>query len=185
MTRSTTKEVDEAYAAFLDRFGFRGAFPRNGLLYSAIGEKQYSYWADVIQCARLSDTSDYLTISGWETTAIENHSGLVDCAPESARRSSRDRGCAEARFCPPWRFRNSAVLVGNSLTYDLFFLNETNAPQPGTLSVDLRSPDGSVRRLGAHPVPKFEKDVFSYPVAAGLRTPALTPSRRLRTRCSH
>ncbi len=167
------QEIDAAYDKFLDRFGFRGAFPRTGSLYAAIGEKQYGYWRDVIQCARLSDATDYLTLSGWETTAIENHSGLVD-ALRNPHGDPRVLAGALRPVLPALQTRRSAVGVGESVTYDLFFLDETNVPSPGTLVVSLRSPSGKVKRLETYPVPKFERDVFSYPVAAGLQTPALT-----------
>ena len=167
------QEIDDAYGKFLDQFGFRSAFPHTGSLYSAIGEKQYGYWENVIQCARLSDASDYLTLSGWETTAIENHSGLVDTLRNPHGDPAVLAGALRP-ILPALQLRTSAVLVRNSVTYDLYFLNETNSPVQGKLIVTLRSPDGSTRQMGAYPIPKFEKDVFSYPVAAGLQTPELT-----------
>ncbi len=167
------KEVDDAYGKFLDQFGFRTAFPQTSNLFAAIGEKQYGYWKDVIQCARLSDASDYLTISGWETTAVENHSGLVDALRNPHGDPALLAGALRP-VLPAVEVRQSAVLVGGSVTYDLFFLNETNVPLQGKLTVSLRSPGGSIKPLATFPVPEFEKDVFSYPVAAGLQTPALT-----------
>lgn len=167
------QEVDDAYGKFLDRYGFRTAFPQNGSLFSAIGEKQYGYWKDVIQCARLSDASDYLTISGWETTAIEDHGGLVD-ALRNPHGVPNLIASALRPILPALEIRKSAVLVGNSVTYDLFFLNESNSPVHGKLVVDLRSPGGALKRMAAYPIPPFEKDVFSYAVAAGLQTPPLT-----------
>jgi hypothetical protein len=167
------QEVDNAYRKFLDDFGFRTAFPQNETLFAAVGEKQFDYWRDVIQCARLSDASDYLTISGWETTAIENHSGMVDALRNPHGNPAVIAGALRP-ILPALQLRKSAVLVGDSVTYDLFFLNETNLPSPGNLIVTLRSPTGSVTRLARYPVPKFQKDIFSYPVAAGLETPSLT-----------
>lgn len=166
------REIDDAYGKFLDRFGFRTAFPRNGNLYSAIGEKQFDYWRNVIQCARLSDASDYLTMSGWETTAIENHGGLVDALRNPHGNPAWIAGALRP-ILPAVEIRKSAVKVGSSVTYDLYFLNETNAPLVGKLSVSLRAPDGSVRHLGVHAVPKWENDIFSFAVAAGLQTPPL------------
>lgn len=167
------QEVNDAYGRFLDTFGFRSAFPDNRSIFAAIGEKQYGYWRDVIQCARLSDASDYLTISGWETTAIENHSGIVD-ALRNPHGNPKWIADALRPVLPVVELRKSSVLVGDSVAYDLFFLNETNVPVEGKLVVSLRSPDGSVRRLGGYAIPKFETDVFSYAVEAGLQTPALT-----------
>ena len=167
------QEIDDAYGKFLDQYGFRSAFPENQRLYEAIGAKQYDYWRNVIQCARLSDASDYLTISGWETTAIENHSGLVDVLRNP---HGNPAWIADALrlVLPALELRKSSVLAGGAVTYDLFFLNETNSPVSGKLAVSLHAPDGSVKILGSFPIPKFEKDIFSYAVAAGLQTPALT-----------
>jgi hypothetical protein len=167
------QEIDDAYGKFLNQFGFRAAFPQNESLYRAIGGKQYDYWKEVIQCARLSDASDYLTMSGWETTAVEDHGGLVD-ALRNPHGDPAVLASALRPVLPAVQLRTSAVLVGNRVSYDLFFLNETNAPVEGKLTVTLRSPDGSCVPLGAFPVPKFEADVFSYPVAAGLQTPTLS-----------
>jgi hypothetical protein len=167
------QEIDDAYGKFLDQFGFRSAFPQNARLYQAIGAKQYDYWRNVIQCARLSDASDYLTISGWETTAIENHSGLVDALRNPHGDPAWIAGALRP-VLPALQLRKSSVLVGGSVTYDLFFLNETNTPVHGNLVVTLHAPDASVKVLGSFPIPKFEKDIFSYAVKAGLETPALT-----------
>jgi hypothetical protein len=167
------QEINDAYGSFLDQFGFRSAFPTTRGLFSAIGGKQYEYWKNVIQCARLSDASDYLTISGWESTAMEDHSGLVDALrnPHGDPSLIAD---ALRPVLPALELRKSAVRVGDSVAYDLYFLNETNVPSEGALAVSLRAPDGSVQRLGTYPVPEFKTDVFSYPVAAGLQTPPLS-----------
>lgn len=167
------QEIDDAYGKFLDNFGFRSAFPQNARLYEAIGAKQYDYWKHVILCARLSDASDYLTISGWETTAIENHSGLVDALRNPHGDPAWISGSLR-RILPALELRQSSVLVGGSVNYDLFFLNETNRPINGKLLVTLHGPNASVKALGSYPIPKFEKDVFSYLVKDGLVTPALT-----------
>jgi hypothetical protein len=67
-----------AYDSFLDRWGFRDAFTTSEELFLEIGNKSYDYWGRVIETARLAEANDYLVISGWESLAIENHSGLLD-----------------------------------------------------------------------------------------------------------
>lgn len=166
------EEVDAAYNRFLDQYHFRSAFPTSSDLYRQIGAKQYEYWRNVLQCARLNDDSDYLTVSGWETTAVEDHGGLVD----NLRNPHGDPSViheALQPILPAVQLRKTALACGETATYDLFFLNETNHPVRGQLVVKLVRPSGAVQELGAYPVPAFKTDVFSYLVAAGLKTPPL------------
>jgi len=174
-------EIDAAYNRFLDQYGFRASFPTTDALYQKIGEKQYDYWAHVLTCARLSDTTDYLTISGWETTAIENHGGIVDNLrnPHGDPVTIRD---ALRPVMPDLQVRASALATGATTAYDLFFLNESNRPQQGTIDVSLQDPGGKTQTLGHYPVPAYAEDVFSYPVSAGMVTPPLdTPGQYVLT----
>ncbi|MCW3062024.1 MAG: glycoside hydrolase family 2 sugar binding protein [Capsulimonas sp.] len=167
------QEIDAAYNRFLDQYGFRASFPTSDALYRKIGEKQYDYWAHVLETARLSDETDYLTLSGWETTAVENHSGIVDNLrnPHGDSRTIRE---ALRPVMPDIQLRTSAVVSGAAPTYDLFFLNESHHPISGRIEVTLRRPNGRTEILGRYPLPAYARDVFSYPVAAGLVTPPLT-----------
>ena len=167
------QEIDAAYNRFLDQYGFRASFPTTDLLYRKIGEKQYDYWAHVLESARLSDETDYLTVSGWETTAVENHSGIVDNLrnPHGDPRTFRD---ALRPVMPDLQVRTTALVSGETTTYDLFFLNESHHPVSGRIAVTLKHPGGKTETLATYPVPALAPDVFSYPVAAGLVTPALT-----------
>ncbi len=166
------QEIDDAYSRFLDLYGFRASFPTTSVLYQKIGEKQYDYWAHVLECARLSDTTDYLTISGWETTAVENHGGLVNNLRNPHGDPSLIRDSLRP-VMPDLQVRTTALVTGGTTIYDLFFLNESNRPQPGTITVALQDPAGNSRALGHYAVPAYTRDVFSYPVAAGMVTPVL------------
>jgi len=127
----------------------------------------------VLECARLSDETDYLTVSGWETTAVENHSGIVDNLrnPHGDPQTIRD---ALRPVMPDLQVRTTALVSGDSTTYDLFFLNESHHPVSGRIVVTLKHPGGKTETLGQYPAPAFARDVFSYQVASGLVTPALT-----------
>ena len=72
------REILAATDAFLDRWGFRGAFPATETLWTSIGKKCYDTWQNYMENARISDDLDFCAISGWESTSIENHSGIVD-----------------------------------------------------------------------------------------------------------
>ncbi len=162
-----------AYDRFLDRREFRQAFPTMDLFFRSLGDKQYDLWDNLIECARLADASDYLTISGWETTAIDDYSGLVDTLrnlhgdPALIRDSLRP-------LLPVVRVRQSAVAPGATVTYDLYLLNETDRPAPGTLHLTLTDPQGRVLALGKYPAPVYHAGQFVYPLQAGLTTPPLT-----------
>jgi len=171
------KDVDAAYNRFLDQYGFRASFPTTDALYRTIAEKQYDYWSHLLEVARLSDETDYLTISGWETTAVENHGGIVDNL-RNPHGDPRVIQHALRPVMPDLQVRTSAVQVGETSTYDLFFLNESNHPVSGEIKITLRSPDGKIHTLAHYPSPVFTRDVFSYPVAAGLVTPRLDQAGR-------
>ncbi len=72
------KEILAAYDNFLDKWKFRSAFPTAEHLFNALGKKCYDTWQNYLENARISDELDFAVISGWESTAIENHSGIVD-----------------------------------------------------------------------------------------------------------
>ena len=145
------EEIDAAYNRFLDQYGFRASFPTTDALYRKIGEKQYDYWEHVLQAARLSDTTDYLTVSGWETTAVENHGGIVDNL-RNPHGDPRVIGDALRPVMPDLQVRTSAVAAGETSTYDLFFLNESNHSQRGVSSTSpCRIPAARLTRWGTIP----------------------------------
>ena len=167
------QEILNAYNVFLDKWGFKSAFPTAQGLLLSIGNKQYDYWSNVIEAARLSDASDYLTLSGWESTAIEDHSGLVD----NLRNFHGDPALIRARLAallPVAKPRRSVLAAGESDTLDLYLLNETNKPAHGPLRLTLTAPSGKTILLGVYPNPPFVADQFVYPVKAAVVTPPLT-----------
>ena len=166
------QELLDTYNAFLDKWGFRAAFPTAGALFHSIGSKQYDYWGNLAENARLSDANDYVTMSGWETTAIEDHSGLVD----NLRNFHGDPSVIHERLAPVLpvaKLRHSVLRAGDAATLDLYLLNETNRPVSGLLKLSLTDPAGRTRLLGNYPAPVFLKDQFVYPVKAGVVTPSL------------
>jgi len=166
------REILGAYDLFLDKWGFRGAFPTAQGLLSSIGDKQYDYWGNVVEAARLSDASDYLTLSGWESTAIEDHSGLVDNLRNFHGDPTliRDRLAALLPVAKP---RHTVLAAGETDTLDLFLLNETARPAHGPLRLTLTAPSGKTTVLGVYPNPAFVTDRFVYPIRAGVITPPL------------
>lgn len=163
------REILEAYERFLDRWGFRSAFPTADALFTSVGNKSYDFWGRVIETARLAEANDYFVISGWESTAIENHSGLVD----NFRNFKGDPtliGTRLALLRPVIRTRSLVYATGEEASVDLFLLNEMHAPHTKSLRAWIESPGGGTKELGIFPVPQFETDKFVYSVAAGVGT---------------
>ena len=166
------QEIAAAYHQFLDKWGFRGAFPTDDALFRDLGNKCYEFWGRVIETARLSESNDILTISGWESTAIENHSGLVD----NLRNFKGDPALIAPKLAPLLPVvepRASILRVGGTATLDVYLLNETNHAIHGQLRLTLIDPKGKSIDLGSYPAPDFVQDQFVYPVKAGVATPPL------------
>lgn len=161
------QEILSAYDRFLDRWGFRPAFPTADALFSSIGNKSYDFWGRVIETARLAEANDYFVMSGWESTAIENHSGLVD----NLRDFKGDPSLIGSRLAPlrpVVKFRSLVAARGSSPIVDCYLLNETHAPHSDTLRLTMSGPSGASIQIGSYAVPPFQQDRFVYHVAAGI-----------------
>ncbi len=170
-------EINHAYGKFLDRWGFRTAFPTNESLFLSIGNKCYDFWGRVIETARLSDENDFLVISGWESTSIENHSGLVD----NMRNFKGNPMLLRSRFAhlrPVIKPRALVIAAGERDTLDLYLLNETNRPAGKALTLTMIDPEGKEIALGSYPVPQWKQDQFVYPIAEAFTTPPLADEGR-------
>jgi len=167
------KEIVAGYEKFLSRWGFREAFPSAEKLYKAIGAKSYESWQQYMENVRICDAVDFAVISGWESTAVENHSGIVDnlrnfkSDPELIASSLRPvRAVAKQhRLC---------YAVGDAAVFDLYLLNDTNKPVTGKLRFSMAEPGGRLVKLGVWDAPAFVADQFSYAVQTAFTTPALT-----------
>ena len=80
--------------------GVRAAFPATEQVCTALGTKCYDTSPDYLENARICDELELAVISGWESTAIEDHSGIVDNLRNSVR-SHADHRHAPAH--PPRR----------------------------------------------------------------------------------
>ena len=167
------ESILEQYDRFIDRWGFRHAFPTADALFTAIGDKSYDFWGRVIETARLAEANDYFVISGWESTAIENHSGLVD----NLRGFKGDPALMTARLAPLRPVIRTASLVyerNSSVKVDLFLLNEAHKAHSREMIVDMASPDGDSLRIGFCGVPAYTEDQFVYPVVRGMSLPGFS-----------
>jgi hypothetical protein len=166
------REIVAGYDAFLDRWGFRKAFPTVEDLLLGIGRKSYESWQQYMENARINDATDAAVISGWETTAIDNHSGLVD----NLRNFKSDPALIRASLLPirpVAKQRNLTVAAGAKAVFDLYLLNDTGTPAPGRLTFEMTDPKGRRSKLGAFAVPKFHPDQFSALIKKDFTTPQL------------
>ncbi len=171
----------ESYDRFLDRWSFRSAFKTAESLFLDIGDKCYDFWGRVIETARLSEANDYLVISGWESMPIENHSGLLD----NLRNFKGNPALLRERLAPirpVIKVHSLAAARGDNVEADLFLLNETNKSAGAFARLSLSSPKGKVTDLGKFPIPSAVKDRFVYPVAQGIKTPALVEQGQYKLR---
>jgi beta-galactosidase len=165
------REILAAYDRFLDRWKFRQAFPAAESLFTSVGDRAYDFWGRVIETARLSEENDFLVMSGWESTAIENHSGLVD----NLRQFKGDPALLGRRTAPlrPVIKTSSLVIArGSGLVAGVFLLNESHVPHGSRMHVWLTGPSGGTAEIGTYPVPHYREGTFVYHVADSIRIPS-------------
>jgi len=123
-----------AYEKFLDDHEFRHAFPTAEVLFQQAGAKHYFSAAHLLENARMSDDVDYIVLSGWESTAVENHSGLVD----SLRQLKADPVLLHQASQPEVlvvRPRHYVVAKGDTTVVDVHQINEKNLTDSWLLTV--------------------------------------------------
>jgi hypothetical protein len=167
------KQIVAGCDKFLDRWGFRKAFPTAAHFYSALGDKCYESWQQYLENVRICDAVDFAAISGWESTAIENHSGIVDNLrnfkgnPELIASSLHP-------IRPVAKQHKLCYAVGESVLFDLYLLNDTSQPISGTLHFSVIEPGGKSTELGSWPVPPNIADQFSYTIQTAFAVPAFS-----------
>jgi beta-galactosidase len=167
------KEILAAYDNFLDRWKFRSAFPTAEYLFNALGKKCYDTWQNYLENARISDDLDFAVISGWESTAIENHSGIVD----NLRNFKSDPTPISATLQPirpVAKQRSACTARGETATFDLYLLNDTSQPTTGKLEFTVVTPSNKLIKLAEFPAPQHVTDQFSYLIEEAFQTPPLT-----------
>jgi hypothetical protein len=167
------REIIAGYDRFLSKWGFRKAFPTAESVFLACGLTEYESWQNYMENARLSDDLDFAAISGWESTAIENHSGIVD----NLRNFKSDPKLIAGSLLPVRPIAKQRALCieqGQPATFDLFLANDTGKPATGELVFSVITPKGSRSELFRCPAPAQTPDVFSYLLKGGFVTPPLT-----------
>lgn len=123
-----------AYERFLDDHQFRSAFPTAEMLFQQAGAKHYFSAAHLLENARICDTVDYIVLSGWESTTIDDHSGLVD----SLRQLKADPALIHEAAQPEVlvvRPRHDVIARGDTAVVDVHQINEQNLSGSWRLTV--------------------------------------------------
>jgi beta-galactosidase len=167
------KQILAAYDKFLDKWNFRKSFPATERLWLSLGSKCYDTWQNYLENARIGDDLDFAAISGWETTAIENHSGIVDNLRNFKSDPAPISGALQP-VRPVAKQRSLCIALGESAIFDLYLLNDTPEASTGTLTFTAVSPSGKLLKLGTFPVPDETRDQFSYLLQEEFTTPPLT-----------
>jgi beta-galactosidase len=165
-------EVVAGYNKFLDRWGFRSAYPTPDHVFLAVGRTCYESWMNYMENARISDELDYAVISGWESTAIENHSGIVDNL-RNFKSDPRLIGDTLKPIRPIAKQRALCIEQGKPAIFDLYFANDTPQPATGTLTFSMITPSGKKTDLITLPAPAHVTDQFSYLLKEAFETPKL------------
>lgn len=166
------REIALAYERFLDRWGFRKAFPTAASLFRSLGDKCYGSWHQYLENIRICDAVDFAAISGWESTAIENHSGIVD----NLRNFKGNPDLIATSLLPVrpvLKQRALSFAKGERAVFDLYLLNDTGTMPKGKLRLEMFDPDKKRIALGAWEIPSSVPDQFSYTIATGLNSPTL------------
>lgn len=167
------KVIVQNTSAYLDKWGFRKAFPTTESLFLSVGRKVYDAWQNYLENIRIGDEVDIAAISGWETTAIENHSGIVDnlryfkSPPDLLRNSLLP-------VRPIAKQRRLVYAAGEAAELDIYLLNDTDVQIRSEMILSLIAPDGTTTEIARYAAPTHVKDQFRYLLAEKVLTPALT-----------
>ena len=114
-----------AYEKFLDDYQFRTAFPTAERLFQEAGAKHYFSAAHLLENARICNNVDYIVLSGWESTTIDDHSGMVD----ALRQLKADPALIHQASQPEVlvvRPRHYVIAKGDTAVVDVHQINEQN-----------------------------------------------------------
>lgn len=123
-----------AYEKFLDDHQFRQAFPTAETLFREAGAKHYFSAAHLLENARISDAIDYIVLSGWESTTIDDHSGLVDSLRQLKGNVTLLHQAAQPEVLVV-RPRHDVIATSDTAVVDVHQVNEQNLTGSWRLTV--------------------------------------------------
>ena len=175
------QELLDAYDKFLDSWHFRAAFPTSEQLFLSIGRRAYETWGQFMENVRMCEGNDMAAISGWESTAMENHSGLVDNFRDF-KANPKPISDSLLPVRPVAKQRQLVVALGDKATFDIYLLNDSHKSVGGKLVFTSSDPPGVNLRIAEFAAPTYEEDHFTYLLKEGFITEALTKEGKWRFR---
>jgi beta-galactosidase len=166
------EELLAAYEKFVDQWGFRKAFPTSSSLFQSIGRRAYQSWGQFLENIRICDANDYATVSGWESTAMEDHSGLVDNFRDFKSNPEPIRN-ALLPVRPVAKQKALVAALGETVKFDLYLLNDSDRPASGKLNFAITDPKNATKAIGSYDTPAFVRDQLSYLIKEDVSSPAL------------
>ena len=115
----------KAFDRFLHEKGFSSAFKSVDDLCVSFGNVSYYLQGRMTENIRISNTIDGYVTNGWESTKLEDHSGIVDVY----RNFKGDPSLMSYYNQPLYvavKLRNKVFLLGDKVVADLFLINEKN-----------------------------------------------------------
>jgi beta-galactosidase len=175
------QELLDVYNKFLDTWNFRSAFPTAEQLFLSIGRRAYETWGQFMENVRMCEGNDMACISGWESTAMEDHSGLVD----NFRDFKADPKAISDSLLPVRplaKQRQLVVALGDKATFDIYLLNDSHKAIQDQLVFTASDPSGVNQHIAEFETPVFQQDHFTYLVKEGFTTEALKKEGKWRFR---
>ncbi len=131
-----------AFDQFLTKKGFKKAFKTVDELCLSFGAVSYYLQGRMIENIRISNTIDGYVTNGWESTKLENHSGIVD-----VYRNFKADPEIIAHYNQPLyvavKLRNKVVETGSSILADFFLVNEKAISGAYRLELKAKSSKGT------------------------------------------
>ena len=131
---SAHETILAAYNKFLDDHQFRSAFPTAETLFREAGAKHYFSAAHLLENARMCNAVDYIVLSGWESTTIDDHSGLVDALRQLKADPALIHQAAQPELLVV-RPRHYVIAKGDTAVVDVHQINEKNLTGSWRLTV--------------------------------------------------
>lgn len=114
-----------AFDQFLTNKGFKTAFKTVDELCLSFGAVSYYLQGRMIENIRISNTIDGYVVNGWESTKLEDHSGIVD-----VYRNFKANPQIISHYNQPLyvavKLRNKVVETGERILADFYLINEQN-----------------------------------------------------------
>ena len=172
--RADHERILGAYRSFLDRWGFTGAFPTPSELFRSAGDRAYAFWGRIVENGRVGGRTDVMVLSGWESTTINNHSGLVD-----AHRNLKGDAELLRFYTRPLHLavkaRDLVVERGGKVACDVYLAGRLSLEGDAILILRSRDPAGRIRGRFRKKIRLLPGDARTRLIAGGLVFSIETP----------